>query len=160
RQSDQLSAYYPGGTQMAWRATQPAEGISDVLRAKSGSLTCTAEPAADRPSAQGRYTLNDAWDWVLGGTTFTKESQKPVAMPLGDAVRADVTFDKTPDGDGPFFWAYDKYFNQAYGIVAQGRTLRTKSDARTTTIQYLTEGQENAVLDPGQSLTFSVRLFP
>src|SRR6185437_3116331 len=61
-QSDQLSAFYPGGTQMAWRSVDGAEHTTGgdknaVTKAKSVTLTCLDEPAADKPAALVRYTL-------------------------------------------------------------------------------------------------------
>ncbi len=167
RQNDQLSAFYPGGRQMDWRAAalgaadvKSIEAKPPVIHTKSASLVCKAEGAADKPAAEVRYTLEDGWDWVLVETSYTNGGQQPQEAILADEMRADMSFEKSPDGSGPWFWAYDKWFDQAYGLVAEGRSVEAKSDARNSTIHYLKDGQARITLKPGETARFSRRLFP
>jgi hypothetical protein len=164
-QSDQLSAFYPGGKQMAWRSidsrpeTTSNGGTKAVSQAKSVSITCRAEAAAGEVAARVRYTLEDGWDWVLVETTYENHGDQPLEVVLVDEMRADTSFDKAPDGNAPLFWVYDKWFGQAYGLSVEGRTLQSKSDARNSTIHYLRDDTTRVTLKPGESHTLARRLF-
>jgi hypothetical protein len=171
RQNDQLSAFYPGGNQMAWRAAdgdaiKGEKGESAVRTGSSVSLTFRTEAEVDKPIARVRYTLEDGWDWLSVETTYANDSQKPLEVSLVDDMRADVSFEKVPDGTAPLFWVYDKWFGQAYGIVAEGAALQGKSGTHNSTISYLRVRAAGGTpapqltLKPGESYTLSRRLFP
>jgi hypothetical protein len=170
RQNDQLSAFYPGGSKMAWRtnavAPKDKPGEGSATKAKSVSLTFVAQGAADKPSAEVRYTLEDGREWLLVETTYTNDGEKPLEISLTDDMRADVSFEKAPDGASALFWVYDKWFGQAYGLVAEGATMEAKSGTHNSTISYArgaAAGQTPALqwtLKPGESQTLSRRLFP
>ncbi|HWB13849.1 MAG TPA: CehA/McbA family metallohydrolase [Pirellulales bacterium] len=170
RQNDQLSAFYPGGSRMAWRtkghAPEDEPGEGSVTKAKSLSVSFVAEGSQDKPAAEVRYTLEDGWNWLLVETTYTNEGEKPLEISLADDLRADVSFEKVPDASAPLFWVYDKWFGQAYGIVAEGATIQAKSGTHNSTISYL-EGRPagdtpapQRTLKPGESQTLARRLFP
>lgn len=164
RQSDQLSAFYPGGKAIDWRSVEFGEAEptekQPVARGKSVSLVCKAEGAADKPAAEVRYTLADGWDWVQIETVYTNGGEKPLDIALVDEMRADASFDKSPAGRAPLFWAYDKWWNQAYGLVADGLEFEPKSDARNTAIQLLDGDKTSVTLAPGESKRIVRRLFP
>ena len=165
RQSDQLSAFYPGGKNMAWRASgadgnQSAGAGDKATKKPTVSLTCRAEATADKPEAEVRYTLADGWDWLLVETTYTNHTEQPVEVELVDEVRADGSFEKVPEGETPLFWVYDKWFDQAYGVVAEGRMAQAKSGAQNSAIQYVRDKSAQVKLKPGESYTLARRLFP
>ena len=164
RQNDQLSAFYPGGTQMAWRTVEAGGQIGGVSGAakpvekdSTVSLICGAESP---PGATVRYSLADGWDWLLVETTYTNGGDKPVDVTLADDLRADGSFEKASDGGSRLFWVYDKWFDQAYGLVADDRAMRTKSDAKNSRIEYVTGDSSQVTLKPGESHTLTRRLFP
>lgn len=157
RQSDQLSAYYPGGKQLAWRAGQP---IGDVREAKSVQIVLRAEGAADRPAAELTYTLKEGSPFVLVETTFTNRGAKALDIPLVDDLRADTTFDKAPNGAAPLFWVYDPWFGQAYGIVAEEKPIQSLSTGNASTLKYAKDGMPTVSLAAGEKLRLVRRIFP
>gem|GEM_PF-4534093 len=56
-------------------------------------------------------------------TTFSKRRDSPVDVELVDGVRADGTFEFSPEDTTDLFWAYDKHFGQAYGVAPEGRRV-------------------------------------
>ncbi|HVX60534.1 MAG TPA: CehA/McbA family metallohydrolase [Pirellulales bacterium] len=164
RQNDQLSAYYPGGKSVNWRSVefdgQPVDAKTPVARGKSISLVCKAAGAADKPAAEVRYTLADGWDFVLVETSYSNPSQQPLEIILSDEMRADTSFEKAPSNSAELFWVYDKWFDQGYGLAAEGHSLQSKSDARNSTIHYLHNDKTRVTLKPGESYRLTRRLFP
>ncbi|HEV7221114.1 MAG TPA: CehA/McbA family metallohydrolase [Pirellulales bacterium] len=165
RQNDQLGAFYPLGKGTDWRSVElPADLRGDakqtVSRGKSVRLVCRAEGAAAKPAAEVRYTLEDGWDWVLVETSYANRGEKPLEVSFADEMRADASFEKSPDAIAELFWVYDKWFDQAYGLAAEGRSLAPKSDARNSTIQFLPQDKAPTTLAPGEDLRLARRLFP
>ena len=165
RQNDQLSAFYPGGKQVDWRSVELAGGkkIDDqqpVTRGKTVTLVCRAGGADDKPAAEVRYTLTDGWDWIQIETNYSSGGQKPLELTLADEMRADGSFEKSPGAKAPLFWAYDKWWNQAYGLVADGLSFEAKSDARNSTIRLLDGDKSSVTLAAGESKRIVRRLFP
>lgn len=156
-QSDQLSAYYPGGSQMAWRPAEAESG--DGGPATSVSASFVSESAEGRPRGTLRYTLGDGKDWLLVETTYTNEADKPLPLPA-DQFRADNSFQKTANGDAPLFWVYDKWWGQAYGMVCEGHALACTSDARTSTVEFRPADGQPVSLMPGQSYSLVRRVIP
>lgn len=169
--NDQLSAYYPGGPSMNWRsmtinAGHGAKSLAEieagraVLRAAEVRVTCRAEVPAGQPRAEVTYVLCDGAEWLRVETTFTNDGEKDRELVLKDEMRADATFEKSGSDPGRLFWVYDKWFGQAYGIVADGHALRGQSDARNSIMHYLHEGAERVNLAPGQAVHLVRRIAP
>ncbi|MFW6125144.1 MAG: hypothetical protein ACOC46_03260 [Pirellulales bacterium] len=147
RQNDQLSAFYPGAREHALRfagvsAQAPAVyEASDLerlfLRGETVTLRCAAEAAEGKPAVEVRYTLADDEPFVLVETTYTNPGDAPLEVELTDAVRADRSFEAVPDGPAPLFWVYDKWFGQAYGVVAEGAQIAKESN-RGLALRYVT----------------------
>ena len=58
-------------------------------------------------------------------------------MKPADALRAERTFAKAPNGEASLFWVEDRWFGQAYGVrVAEG-TMRAESRGHVSTLAYL-----------------------
>ena len=68
------------------------------------------------------YTLNDGDEALEVSVTYSNRHDESVAFEPIDAVRADNTFDKGliegERGAPEHFWAYDKWFGQAYAVTA------------------------------------------
>ncbi|HEX7446464.1 MAG TPA: isochorismatase family protein, partial [Pirellulales bacterium] len=169
--NDQLSAYYPGGPGMNWRAMTIDDGdgqktLADVeagrvpLRAAEVRVTCRAETSDAQPAAEVTYILPDGADWLRVETAFENGGDKDRELVLKDELRADGTFEKSGSDPGRLFSVYDKWFGQAYGIVAEGHALRCQSDARNSIIHYLEEGSERVALAPGKALKLVRQIAP
>lgn len=165
-QSDQLGAYYPAGRLREWRRLSvqvtPADDQQEsaIRRGERIQVECRDEGSADRPQATVRYTLADGWDYLLVETTLVNAGETPLTLTVADEMRADVSFEKTPDGPAPLFWAYDKWFNQAYGLLPVGAALDCKSDGRNSTLKLVDGAQAEIALSPGASHEATRRLFP
>lgn len=169
--NDQLSAYYPGGPGMNWRsmtidAGEGEKTLSDVeaghvpLRAAEVRVTCEAEVAGAQPTAAVTYVLTEGAEWLRVETTFTNGGDKDRQLVLKDEMRADATFDKSGSEPGRLFWVYDKWFSQAYGIVADEHPLRGQSNANNSIVHYLQDGSERLTLAPGQTRQLVRHLAP
>jgi len=170
RPNDQLSAYYPGGKSMDWRRvtihvsedSNPA--VSDPTRAQvkaeTVSLSCHTESSSKAPQVETTYTLADGWAHVLVETAWNNSTDKPVEVELLDDMRADSSFDRVEPGETQLFWVYDKWWEQAYGIVADGATIETVMAARGQPIRYHVDDEWKVTIQPGSTFTLKRRLFP
>ncbi|HEX7380448.1 MAG TPA: CehA/McbA family metallohydrolase, partial [Pirellulales bacterium] len=160
QQNDQLSAFYPGGKEMTWRSIDEAyKAAGERIEAASVHFVCRAQAGPGKPEVELRYTLNDGDDWLVVETIYANQGDQPLELAVGDELRADGSFDKVPDGEASLFWVYDKWFGQAYGLLAEGASLSGKSDARNSTIHYSAAGKPIS-LKPGESARIERRLFP
>jgi hypothetical protein len=171
RQCDQLSALYPGGKETNWRASElEVDGKPALFDEKthahigtSVSVVCRAAAAPDSAEAVVRYRLDDGDDSLLITSTYTNSTEQPLEITQLDEVRADGSFDKTPNGTASLFWVYDKWFQQAYGLSIDGLSvgaLTAKSDAKNSTISYSPGDSASVKLQPGEKFRFDRRLFP
>jgi lysophospholipase L1-like esterase len=168
-QNDQLSAFYPGGKAMKWRALaleadgRPTELPSKRLEARAIVVRCLAETAAGEPVAEVRYKLTGGAKYLAVETLLTNVEPKPLAVGLIDEVRADSSFDKSPAGKSSLFRAYDKWWGQAYGIVRNGPGPNDRSlliEAAGTTIRYPTGEEKTVALASGATQRWTRYLFP
>ncbi|HEX5499439.1 MAG TPA: hypothetical protein VFX03_09440, partial [Thermomicrobiales bacterium] len=97
---------------------------------------------------------------MLIETSYSNGGQKPLEVMLTDEMRADGSFEKSPGALSPLFWAYDKWFGQAYGLLAEDHAFESKSDARNTTIHLLAGEKARVMLAAGESKRIVRRLFP
>ena len=110
RQSDQLSAFYPGaqlrdlkfaGIEVEAPAIYEAAELDRVfVQARRVTLRLVAAPREKEPDVEVAYTLEDGWPYVLVTTTFANRGAAPVDAELLDAIRADRTFEQSPDEAG------------------------------------------------------------
>ncbi|MDP7014483.1 MAG: CehA/McbA family metallohydrolase [Pirellulaceae bacterium] len=165
-QSDQLSVFYPGSanfpfhdaSQVSLLADGKRQGVSS-WRGKAVSWQCTSAGTANRPTLHIRYSLADGDDAVVVESTFENTSQKVLQVALTDAIRADRTFSFGGDVGTNLVWAYDEWFRQAYGIVAESRSI-VQVSGRATTLQYQRDGAHEVALPAGGSLTLRRKVFP
>jgi hypothetical protein len=165
RANDQLSAFYPGKRQHVFTEAKIVQA-----QGKRVVLVCTApaQPAdpkkktGPQPAVRLEYELEDGRPFLLLRSTFTNPFEEPLIVPLEDDLRFDNVETRVKAGPTDLFWAHDRHFEQAYALLADGHGLRTRSDIRTSVIQYLPAKSEKAevTLPPGQSYTLTRRLFP
>ncbi|QDV35079.1 CehA/McbA family metallohydrolase [Tautonia plasticadhaerens] len=133
---------------------------SMLVRARSITLRLISKPRPDRPTVELRYTLGDDADAVTVETTWTNDTGRDLAIEPADALRAERTFEKAPDGSSSLFWVADAHFGQAYGVLPEGVEVSSKSDARYSYLDYPIGGSDEVVLGPGESTSLSRRLVP
>jgi hypothetical protein len=163
--NDQLSAFYPGMRRHVFTRAEVTQA-----KGKKAILVCTApaQPAKDDPKADAlpevrlEYELEDGQPFLLVRSRFKNPFDKALELTLADDLRADTTFDKVKAGATDLFWVHDRYFEQAYGLIADRHGLQSRSDIRNSVIQYLPEKAETpgVRLLPGQTYDLVRRLFP
>ncbi len=170
RQSDQLSAYYPGaqlrdlkfaGIEVeAPRMYEVAELDRVFVQGRRVTLRLVALPREKTPDVEVAYILEDGWPYVLVTSTFSNRGKAAVDVDLVDAIRADHSFEFSREGTADRFWAYDRHFGQAYGIVAEGHDI-LGANARRLILRYRDHnGKVAVVLAPGQTYRLTRRVIP
>jgi hypothetical protein len=170
RQSDQLSAFYPGaqlrdlkfaGIDVEAPKVYEATDIERVfVQARRVKLRLVAGPLAKAPDVEVCYTLEDGWPYVLVTTTFANRGTTTIDADLLDAIRADHSFEFSPEAPAAWFWAYDKQFGQAYGVVGDAHDI-AGINARRLLLRYRNrEGKAAIRLAPGESYRLSRWVIP
>ncbi len=170
RQSDQLSAFYPGasardlkfgGIEVEAPTTYEVAELDRVfVRARKVTLRLVASPREKEPDVEVAYTLEDGSPSILVTTTFTNRRAPVVDAELLDAIRADRTFEHGPEGPAGLFWAYDKHFGQAYGVFAAGHQI-LGTTARQLLLRYRnSEGKVAVRLTRGESFRLARHIIP
>lgn len=175
-QSDQLSAFYPGKKNFAYRAAElsaaPAGGqLAPVatlpatgLQAGAAAVAVTAAAAEGKPEVRTVYRLGAGDAWLTVETTFRNPGQQPLTVSLEDDFRADGGKEdmvRSPNGAADRFWLHDRFWGQAYGLEALGRQLQITSDARVSQLKYVdAAGDAKVALPPGAAFTLTRRLYP
>lgn len=170
RQSDQLSAYYPGAQQRDLKFAGISVEAPEVyetgeldrvfVKARRVTLRLVAAPKEKEPDVELAYTLEDGRPFIELTTTFTNRGKAPADVELADAVRADRSFENGPESPADLFWFYDKHFGQAYGVLAEGHDVQG-ANARRLTLRFRTRDGKVAVrLAPGESYKLTRRLIP
>jgi len=170
RQSDQLSAFYPGaqlrdlkfaGIDVEAPVVYEAAELDRVfVRARRVTLRLVAAPRGKEPDVEVSYTLEDGWPYVLVSTTFSNRGTAPVNAELLDSIRADRTFELAAEAPADLFWAYDRHFGQAYGVVADGHEVLS-ANARQILLRYRDRNGKVALrLAPGDTYHLARRVIP
>jgi hypothetical protein len=170
RQNDQLSAFYPGaqvrdlkfaGIDVEAPVVYEATELDRVfVRARRVTLRLVAAPRGKEPDVEVAYALEDGWPYVLVTTTFSNRGPGPVDAELLDAIRADRTFESSPESAADLFSVYDKEFGQAYGVVADAHKI-LGTYARRYLLRYQgTAGKVVVPLPPGGSYRLTRRVIP
>lgn len=125
-QSDQLSAYYPVGT--GYKLTGPivAEGQSPKVEGQFdvARLVFRGEAIEGKSTAEVIYELAGELPVLKVTTRITNTDGKSVVLDRLDAMRADGEFEFGGDEATGLFWAYDRFWQQAYGVQFEDRALR------------------------------------
>ena len=155
RQSDQLTAYYPGGLQFLYGSATIVE------TADAAVLRCETDPQGRTGiGAAVTYELRDGADFLTVTRTHVNQGKTPARIVLTDVLRADTSFVKAPNGDLDWFWVSDNWFGQAYGVVADGMAMSAQSNNRRSTIYFAKDGSRSVEIPPGESFSFTIQLFP
>lgn len=170
-QSDQLSAFYPGQRDYAYREWSASAGpgaavsgdqVTTLSDKDSASIIVRAAANAGKPAVETRYTLKADSQFLEVTTTYKNEATEAVKVALTDDLRCDggkEDMAKTPNGTAPRFTIEDRFWHQAYGFEAAGRQLLTNSDARRTEIKYVDDSKSHEVeIKPGESVTLTRHL--
>jgi hypothetical protein len=130
------------------------------VQARRVTLRLVAAPREKEPDIEVSYTLEDGWPYLVVTTTFSNRGTRPVDVELLDAIRADRTFESSPEKPADLFWAYDKAFGQAYGVVADGHKI-LGVNARQLLLRYHDQNGKVAVsLEAGGSHRLVRRIIP
>src|SRR5262245_14231472 len=165
RPNDQLGAFYPGMRRHVFTKAEvvQAKGKKVVLVCTAPAQQAKTEPKADaQPEVRLEYELEDGQPFLLVRSVFKNTFDTPLEFALEDDLRADDFDQKVKAGPTNLFWVHDHYFQQAYGILPEKHALRSRSDKRTSVIQYVPEKSEAATVKllPGQTYELVRRLIP
>jgi len=147
-ESDQLSAFYPG------RRKFPFAQISD----KTGTVVVTSPGSDKRPKCEVTYRMNSNQPIMDITSTWTNTTNSDWTLALEDDIRADGGKEdmvKSPNGTHDLFYFHDMFWQQAYGVRADGFRIRTNSNSRESILTYQAEGGHAVIMKPGESFTFS-----
>ncbi len=170
--NDQLSAFYPGGKSLDWRKVQidapngadPAieDPTKAHIKAEAVHLTVQTEATPAAPLIETRYTLADGNAFVLVETTWHNQTDKPIKISPVDELRADQSFERVEEGETTMYWVYDKWWDQAYGIVADGAQIDAgvALDKRTLAARYVVDDEKSVEIEPGSQFRLIRRVFP
>jgi hypothetical protein len=163
--NDQLSAFYPGMRRHVFTK-------AEIMQAggKKVILVCTApaqaakanQPTPAQPEVRLEYELEDGLPYLLVRSIFKNPFETPISIPLEDDMRADDFDRKVKAGPTNFFWVHDVFFEQAYGIAVDKHLLHSRSDKRTSIIQYQPHKADSYTisLKPGETYELVRRLIP
>ncbi|MDH3718856.1 MAG: hypothetical protein OES79_12115, partial [Planctomycetota bacterium] len=165
-QSDQLSAFYPGATRLAFdspeQMTVTVDGMAigkDQASGKSVVVAFRAIDASSRLPTTTTYSVTDGHPYVAIETTYENPGDEPVTAGLADSLRADRTFKFGADASTRLYWAFDPWFEQAYGIVAQDSEVR-RAKEKGVVVEYVQNGAGQIEIPAGQSVTHRRKLIP
>jgi hypothetical protein len=171
-QSDQLSAYYPGKRQYPYRAWSVVLNDAEQLdpagelqaSGRSAAVTVKADGGDRRPAVEVTYRLDAGAKSLEVTTKYANTGAAPLDVELVDDLRADGGKEdmiKAANGTADLYWFDDRFWQQAYGIEADGRRLQSNSDARTSTLKYVDAAESGSVtLAPGESVAVVRRIAP
>lgn len=168
--SDQLSAFYPGQRQFAfrsWKILGPDQFELDLAthsqaRARAAAVELSAPASADLPAVTVTYRLEQDEPFLTVSTQFKNPGEQPLNVPLIDDLRIDAGKEwlvKSPNGKSSIFWAHDRFWKQAYALDVTGLPLELNSDARSSTVKFQMNGSDRITLPPGGEFTFTRWLF-
>src|SRR5262249_46829436 len=165
RPNDQLSAYYPGMRRHVFTRAEivQAKGNKVVLVCTAPAQPAKIEPKTDpQPEVRLEYELEDGQPFLLVRSVFKNTFDQPLEVTLSDDLRADGFDQKVKAGPTDLFWVHDHYFQQAYALLAEKHSLRSRSDKNNSVIEYLPEKSEDSTirLMPGQTYELVRRLIP
>jgi hypothetical protein len=162
--SDQLTAFYPGGGafnyELAWAApvaAAEASGLPGAHRTLESlrrgpivgaavSLAFVARAEGHGPEVELLYTLRDGATALEIETTYRDPDDQPVEIEPIDRIRVDTNaaepaaIDRAPDGETGLFWAYDRWFGQAYGVTADAPIWAARETATWRAPELLSYG--------------------
>lgn len=188
--NDQLNAFWPGPLMHRPDAPQQQEHFPDEAltarrpgrsprRGVSVTLKIPAyeqdggrrldELAALPPSrrrnpntyVEVRYTLADGWDYLLVEVVYKNPTGQPVRPKTRAMLRTDGAWESGPGFGRRLFWSYNRWWGQAYGVLAQGHRLEAKRRPRRENhLSYVPPEGRAPVIEPGGEFRITRRLIP
>lgn len=166
--NDQLSAFYPDaaehpptilgcGSKTVDASADPQANCS--AKGDSVHLEVKAGPRPGQPEVTTRYELTDGSPLLVVRTTYSNPHDEPLEVTLQDSLRADRGFQFGHDEPLNLFWAYDEWWDQAYGVVVEGRRTAATGGNRPI-LRYVQDGKATITLQPEQQHTLVRRLIP
>jgi len=155
RPSDQLSCFYPGA------ATIPIRYLSHQVEDDVATITVSSDWRDDQPEMQVDYTLKEGESFLTVTSTFTNPHAEAITFPLRDSVRADRGF--THEIKGSTYICEDLHWRQAYGVHAIDHEVQQSGDTLDKgrpVLDYVTDGEKEITLQPGETYTLTRRLIP
>ena len=154
--ADQLTIYRPIAT-----ATRLRDAEIETARGKRVAMTVRAGDVTVR------YSLADGDDALTIETVYGNSSDKPRNIDLYDSMKTTKTFvgGHGGDGAGRLVWAYDKWFNQAYGVEPVGeRDALNLIDRRGMSYDIAWRGEGDKArmitIQPGERAMVARRVTP
>ncbi len=151
-ESDQLSAFYPGRRKFPFvKATT-----------EDGAVTVTSPGSENRPKCEVTYRMLQRQPGVEVTSTWTNNTTQDWTLALEDDIRADGGKEdmvKSPNGTTDVFYVEDRYWQQAYAVVAPGYRIRCNGNSRESVLTYDPKDGQAVVLKPGQSFTLTRLVF-
>lgn len=169
--SDQLSCYYPHGGSyvlegpVAWPAALPSSQDSAQLAFKAN-----AQPdrlaSAPMPTIVFGYELTDGAAYLTIYSLLSNDTSEAMELSLADGIRADGEFEFGTAAAQNFWWCYDSFWRQAYGVSVVGEwELNEGSAKRRRPRQILFQRRDSSDtdnstrLEPGESIQLERRFF-
>lgn len=160
RSNDQLSAFYPEAGRRSFNVV-PSDNES--LEPQTAQLALRSEASDGQPQVDLTYRIKDGEPHLVVETVLSNPHDEAIEYELRDSMRADrsFTFDFTPRL--ALFWAFDEWWRQAYGIVADQHVIEPVGDTVSRgrpVLSYRFNGSNKIQLEPGQSHRLRRRLIP
>jgi len=129
-ESDLLSAFFPGRRKFPLREMQSGPG---------GSVVVLAKGTQGRPAYETRYHMEPGQPVINVTSTWTNTTGSEITIQPEDDVRIDGVKEdlfRTTPGVVQMFWIEDVYWQQAYGVRADGFKLKIDGNDRETVLRY------------------------
>lgn len=164
--NDQLSCYYPLASRYSFEdpdsvrvfveGKENARPDGKAWQGESISIVMTSKKRPDGSHAELTYRLaNDSMS-IEVETRVHAASDRSLTLPLRDSMRADRTFQSGFVTDARLFWAYDEWFNAAYGV--HSADLAIQRGKGRLVIEYLHEGSAETTIEAADSFTWQRRI--
>ena len=187
--NDQLTAFYPGGPPGPYPLFEPEDqtftfhflgaevdgqrlenpDLSQLnMSGKAVALYFVSEASGQLLRVELSYHLEQGSNSLLVETRYLNPTLSEIQVSLADSVRMDnsgdqMAVDKSPDGRASLFWAYDKWFGQAYGVLGERNKLQIETGPRVNSasqLAYLVDEDSQIMLRPGETYSLTRRIIP
>ena len=142
--NDQLSAFYPGARRYKFQLSSSSLAAGqDEARGRSVELVVVSPTSGHQhntPEVLITYSLRDGEPFVRVRASYRNPSNQAITVRLVDDLRADRTFEFTPDDTRKLYWVFDRWFGTGLRLLC-GRSRHSKSQPR--------RAAAHALLSPG-----------
>lgn len=148
RESDQLSAFYPGRRKFPF----------SKVEADADSITVTSPGSDVRAECRVQYEFPNDTPVINVTSTWTNTTAVNWTLILEDDIRIDSGNEdivKGPNGTHDLYTVEDIHWQQAYGVRAEGYKIRSSGGGRDIVLRYEPDGEKLTPLKPGESFSFS-----